>query len=120
LLDSENEDTKIFPKCREVIIGGHCVNVLEGLNLVQITWFSVLCTANILIVQFEDAAPDTRVRHWTLISHFILLSSLRLQNLFTQRVEILYVVLRFGETEVTNCLPTPPPSHSALISTITL
>ena len=37
------------------------------------------------------------------------------------RVEILYVVLRFGVTEVTNGLsPPPPPSHSAVISTITV
>jgi len=36
------------------------------------------------------------------------------------RVEILHVVLRFRVTEVTDRLSTPPPSHSALISTITV
>jgi len=51
-----------------LIIGGHCVNILEGLNLVQNIWSSVLCIADILVVQFEDSVPDTRVHQWTLIS----------------------------------------------------
>ena len=36
------------------------------------------------------------------------------------RFEILYVVLLFRMIEVTNRLSTPPPSHSDLISTITV
>jgi len=32
----------------------------------------------------EDSEPDNRVHHWTLISQFIQLPSLRLQNLLTR------------------------------------
>lgn len=70
-------------------------------------------------MKFHHLIPESAIGQNLQSLHPTLVLTMSPKSVYSH-VEILRVVLHFRVMEVTNRLPPPPSSHSALISTITV